>query len=65
MPEVGCDLDEREVKSLKIKFTSVLVYVFRFEYHRKNNSFFKISYRIFENKRLFFKKMYKIRTKQL
>ena len=31
----------------------------------ESNSFFKISYRIFENKRLFFKKMYEIRMKQL
>ena len=31
----------------------------------KDNNFFTISYRILENKRLFFKKMYEIRMKQV
>ena len=31
----------------------------------KDNNFFKIRYRILKNKRLFFKKMYEIITKQV
>ena len=59
-----CRAIGRVVKLLCTHVAFLLVWVSKFEYHQKQQHF-AISFRISENKKLFFKKMYEIRMKQL